>query len=304
MPHEVTAIGNINIDIILKIDEYPEIDEKAIAKQGHVSCGGSAANFSIALAKQRIKTKLIACVGDDAFSKIALSELKKARVNIKDIIVKNGEITGQVIIVTDRNMKQRMFANKGANVFLEQIKPDRNILSKSKLIHMTGIPQALIQYVSRISVADAILLSYDPGRSASSDNVKSVLKYLDFLFVNEREFETYLGKAPNEENVRLIAKTFPGIVILKQGKRGAIASDGIKIYKTNAFNVKVADPTGAGDSFAAGFIASWINNDDIEEALVNGAATAAMVIQKIGAHEGTPTPEQITQFLEKYNQDN
>ncbi len=300
MPHEVTAIGNVNIDIILKIDEYPEIDEKAIAKIGHVSCGGSAANFSIALSKQQVKTKLIACIGDDPFSKIALADLKKSGVNVKDIIVKKGELTGQVIIVTDQELRQRMFANKGANKYLSQIRPEREVLSKSKLIHMTGIPQQLIQYISRISKSDAVLLSYDPGRSSSSKDVQEVIKYLDFLFVNEREFRTYLGKEPNADNLKEIASKIPGIIILKQGSKGAIASDGIKVYTANAFNVKVADPTGAGDSFAAGFIATWLKTDDLDFALVNGAATAALTIQKIGAHEGAPTPEEIAKFIQEY----
>ncbi len=71
-----------------------------------------------------------------------------------------------------------------------------------------------------------------------------------------------------------------------------------RVFRAEAFNVPdVIDTTGAGDSFASGFITGLLKGMDIAECLVRGNACAALAIQKVGAREAMPTKEALEEFL-------
>ena len=111
----------------------------------------------------------------------------------------------------------------------------------------------------------------------------------------------YFKIEPTESALRKFAKTFPGVVILKMGKKGAIATDGFEYCTSQVFEVPVKDTLGAGDSFAAGFITAWTRSERIPQALNVANATAALTIKQEGAQQGQPNLEEVSRLLGKHN---
>jgi 2-dehydro-3-deoxygluconokinase len=111
----------------------------------------------------------------------------------------------------------------------------------------------------------------------------------------------YFKIEPTESELQKFAKTFPGVVILKMGKKGAIATDGFEYCTSQVFEVPVRDTLGAGDSFAAGFITAWTRSERIPQALNVANATAALTIRQEGAQRGQPELEDVARLLRKHN---
>ena len=96
-----------------------------------------------------------------------------------------------------------------------------------------------------------------------------------------------------------LAKSFPGIIIIKRGRKGALATDGFEYCSSQAFEVPVADTLGSGDAFAAGFVTAWTRSERIEQALHFGNATAALTITQRGSQNGQGNLEEISSLMKE-----
>ena len=95
-----------------------------------------------------------------------------------------------------------------------------------------------------------------------------------FRSANDDELEGALIK---------LAKLTP-LVVVKQGSKGSTAIyDRVMISEVPALPIDAIDTTGAGDAFAAGFMAKWFENEDLDEAIQYGGESARICIQKVGA---------------------
>ena len=90
------------------------------------------------------------------------------------------------------------------------------------------------------------------------------------------------------------------IVIYKMGDRGAITFVNGKQIRTGIYPVTALKPTGAGDSFMAGLMASLAAGFDLEESLLRGSACAAIVVGKPGCAPAMPDDQQLEQFLTRH----
>lgn len=158
----------------------------------------------------------------------------------------------------------------------------------------------MTQRAAEVATAEGMILSLDPGRAAAAIDYLEIIRSVDLLFVNQNELRTYFKVSPSEKNLRSFAKEFPGIVVVKQGRSGAIATDGFEYCTSDVFEVPVVDTLGAGDSFAAGFVTAWTRSENIEQALHMANATAALTITKRGAQMGQPSLEEVTTLLSEY----
>ena len=192
-------------------------------------------------------------------------------------------------------------AKPGANKFLEKRFFEEEEIADAKLIHVAGAFPMMIERASEMTTKYGMVLSLDPGRAAHDLDFKKILKNTDLLFLNSHELKEYFKLEPTESALRKFAKTFPGVVILKMGKKGAIATDGFEYCTSQVFEVPVKDTLGAGDLFAAGFITAWTRSERIPQALNVANATAALTIKQEGAQKGQPAMEDVARLLRKHN---
>ena len=108
----------------------------------------------------------------------------------------------------------------------------------------------------------------------------------DWIFANESEAEALTGAVGYEAQMRALGQRF-GTVLIKRGRLGAALGgrDGVRVLLP-APEVSVADSTGAGDAFAAGFIAAHLAGEDEASALAKGIAAGAKAVQSIGGQPG------------------
>jgi ribokinase len=300
VPGEVVAIGRINVDIDMKVDKLPKVNEHVICETGRIAYGGSAANFATQSARLGVKTMLASCVGDDDYGQLAVKEIAKVGVDTSCLLVLENQPTGIFVYAHDAKGERMVVVEPGANRFLEKRVFEEEHLLDAQLVHVAGSFPMLIDRVTGFTTSNGMILSLDPGRAGKDLDYDKILKRTDLLFLNQKELKEYFKINPSESALRAFAKTFPGIVILKLGEKGAIATDGFEYCKSEVFEVPVVDTLGAGDSFAAGFVTAWMRSERIEQALNVANAVAALTITKAGAQNGQPTLEEAARLLRRH----
>ena len=130
--------------------------------------------------------------------------------------------------------------------------------------------------------------------------LKEVLKRIDVLIINDEEARQLSGELSLLQAAAKIVAMGPRILIIKKGEHGALLFDGDKIFSAPALLLpKVVDPTGAGDTFAGGFMGYLAATDDtsfenLKRAIVYGSAMASFVVEDFGTRRmQTLTKEDI-----------
>jgi len=297
---EVISVGRVNLDVILKVDKIPGPDQHINSQDGYIAFGGSAANFATQSAKLGTRTGLLSCIGNDLYGQLVLKELSRIGVETRFILALDHQSTGIFTYMYDNEGHDIVVVEPGANKFLEKQLLEESAVEGTRTIHIAGAFPMMAKRASEIATVNGMVLSLDPGRAGSVLNYEEILPYTDLLFLNDKELKEYFHVGISESELRTFAKSFPGVLVVKMGPRGAIATDGFDYYVSPAFDVTVADTMGAGDAFAAGFVTAWTRSENIEQALNMANAVAAITITVRGAQEGQPTLEETMRFLSKH----
>jgi len=252
--------------------------------------GGQAANVATWITRTHSKAQLVARVGNDPVGFALISDLDKYGVEHMNLM-HSGRPTGVVVILVDSNGERTMFPDNGANADLEV--SDLPPLADVDGVYVSGY--ALLDFRSREAVLSMIAkikaagkpIYFDPTTTGamkivSRDEVLSWVKLMDGILLNSEE-ALYLGDAKDVETAEKNLTAYTPLVVIKLGSRGAMAVHKEIIAKVSAVTTNVVDTTGAGDSFAAGFIPKWLETNDLEVALSAGTALAAKCVATVGA---------------------
>ena len=159
---------------------------------------------------------------------------------------------------------------------------------KARAFHLAPMPfdvqAALVDDLSRIPRA---FVSLDPYRLLTSESVgdwRDVCSRVDALFLSDDELEVGSRDEPRAA-LRSLASGRLRFVLFKRGARGGILYDARedRFVEWAPRSRRVVDPTGAGDAFAAGFLAGWLRGEALEPALLRGVVTASFAIEDWGA---------------------
>ncbi len=299
---DVVGIGNANIDIIMSVPHQAANDEKVLVNDLKELPGGGAANFIVGVTRQGHKGGFIGYVGNDFRGTVFKESLKKEGVDISHLKQSDKYSTGLALIINGLDGTHVLYSYRGANSLLSENDLDFGYIRDSKVFHLSSIKPSLLIAAAEVRSKVDTKLSVDPGRNIAKVNVKEYQKYLqeiDILFMNKLEFSAFTGLELTKEHVVKIAKKFSLVLSVQNGAKGSIISDGKRVWKIDAFDVKVVDTTGAGDAYSAGFISGYLRGFDIKTCGILGTATAAIKIQKLGGREGLPTLSELSNFLEE-----
>ncbi|MBA7475017.1 putative sugar kinase YdjH [subsurface metagenome] len=315
---EVIGLGALNIDNIYQVDRILE-DGEAVVKESGLFPGGSAANTIYGLAKLEVNIGFTGVVGDDAEGKILLDDFQKAGVDISQIRVKRRTKTGATLCLSDRPGKRSLYVVPGANNLLTMDDLDLNYINQAKMLHLSSFVddrqfKVLLELMDKLS--PSIKVSFSPGALYASrglEALKPILARTYTLFINESEIQQLTGK-DFKAGAETCLEQGCQIVVVTLGKGASYKSvmatcyirDAEKEYVVESSNknlISALDTTGAGDAFASGFLYGLIKNKELEECGRLGDITAQFSISKVGAREGLPTVDELSQrYQELYSE--
>ncbi|MEM1571081.1 MAG: carbohydrate kinase family protein [Pyrobaculum sp.] len=297
---KVASIGNLNFDIYLRISELPGPDVNIEALDLYTGGGGSAANFAVAIARMGLGARFIGAVGDDPLGDISLRELLAEGV---EVAVKRvtGVRSGVVVVLVHPDGIKRMVSFRGANLGLTptDLTPDK--FEGVNHIHLATGRTELITKAKEIAREVGASVSVDGGTALARKGleiVRATVEGVDVVFMNHVEAKMLANTGDHRSAVEKLAKELKvGELVVTLGPLGAVAYRGGKLLHVDAFKVAALDTTGAGDSFAAAYIAMHLRGRDLYEKLLFANAAAAIKVTRPGARS-SPRYDEVRSFLE------
>ena len=286
--------------------------EDADSFSAHV--GGSAANTAVALAKLGCKTEVVTCVSDDAVGRFVTARLAKFGVGTKHFRCVGGEARNSLAVVETRleNCQSVIYRNGAADFDMgtrDVEAPDYTIFGG---VILSGT--ALAAEPSRSAIFRAIELAraaktpvvidldYRPYSWPSQEEAAAVytraIELCDLVIGNDVEFGVAAG--PGRDGFRhaksLLAGT-PSLVVYKKGEFGSVTITESAIFDTGIFSVQAIKPTGAGDAFMGGLLAGLADGMSPKDAVIQGSASAAIVVTRVACSSAMPTPTELESFI-------
>ena len=280
------------LDVIARINVSPQKINYGsdTASRISTSSGGAAGNVAAWLTRTNARSTIVSHVGDDPAGAAIVAEFDALGVSHGNLVIP-GETSGVVVVLVDSSGERTMFPDKGANSRLTVA--DLPDLSAFQAVYISGY--ALLNPLARDGVlamiekikADGLPIYFDPAsvgamKDVADKELHAWFSMMDVLFLNEEE-SIYLTGSVDIERALDYLLNFSEVVVIKRGSAGAIAKTrGFDSISLPAVATSVVDTTGAGDSFAAGFIASFSKNHDLTAALQAGGELAAGCVAIVG----------------------
>ena len=278
------------LDVVVSLQapiNYGEDTPSKITTHG----GGAAGNVASWIAHTGHSASIVARVGNDSAGAALISEFEDLGVDHSSL-KKTSDATGVVVILVDKKAERTMFPETGANSGL--VLSDLPDLAGFNAAYVSGY--ALLNPRSRAGVLEMIAAIKSAGLPIFYDTVtvgamkevdraliQSWLPLMDYVLPNEEE-ALYVADAKDIDGALTKLLELCPAVIIKRGSDGATAQiRGGNRIDVDAVKIAVADTTGAGDSFAAGFITTKISGGDLSASVDAGVTLAAKCVANIGA---------------------
>ena len=300
----ILVIGELNVDIVAAgVQQPPEAGIEILAKDCELTLGSASAIFATGIAKLGCTVTFVSQVGKDNFGDFCVAALKDAGISTRYVLRNADEKTG-VTIALSNTRDRALITFPGAIASFSAKDCDTSLMKRHHHLHMTSyyLQRELkpsFPALFRQAKAAGLTTSFDPNTDPSqkwSRSINSVLKYVDVLFVNEREATALTGRKNKREALKALGQLVPCAVV-KQGRRGADAIQNDEVVAGPGFRVEAVDTTGAGDSFAAGFVSAYVRHAPLAECLRVGNACGALSTLALGGTPGQPTQEEMRTFL-------
>lgn len=307
--YDVTVIGPSVIDILAApFDPDALAMGKRDVDQIRMSFGGDALNESVVLSRLGKKVQLISKIGADEAGRSIRKHLEKEKVSTKHIIVQQGlntsvnialvEAGGERRFLTDPHSSQRKLALEDVLPMLDQT---ASIVSFASLfISPLFSIEKTEKLFSRIKAGGKVLVCdvTRPKNGETFEDLKVLFPYMDFFVPNDEEIFLLTGEKDPYKNVQMLVDAGVKTAVVKIGKDGCLVGTKEGITHVHAVQgVKCVDTTGAGDSFAAGFIAGLIDGRSVIDCARLGCAAASCSIEQVGATDGVRSLELV---MERY----
>lgn len=282
--------GHINWDVTLRLDTLPRPDGEAKIFGQYRGGGGSAANVAALLVDLSTPAGLIGSVGEDDLGDRVCSELRDRGVDLEHVTAVAGETTVKYLLV-DTDGDVAVLGNDGVNEALTPEDVSQSMVTDAAHLHLTNQRPATARTLARMASEDGLTVSFDPGRRAGERAFGPVLEHVDILFGTQEEVQSLTPLDRSE------ALNSDMTVVIKRGADGAATYACVGNYDHPGFDVDAIDTSGAGDAFAAGYLASWHSDGDHKRALDRANACGALACLRRGARV-TLEQEAIESILE------
>lgn len=305
---KVLGMGNALVDVMTKLNSDDllkelglprgsmqlvdtEFSNRVIEKtkdlSSEVTSGGSAANTIHGLAKLGVDTGFIGKIGRDELGNLFKEDLINA--NIKPLLLESGTDSGKAIALVSPDSERTFATFLGAAVELSAYDISRDLFKGYGIFHIEGYlvqNHELIETAVRLAKENGLKVSLDLAAynvvEANLGFLQRIIKnYVDIVFANEEEAKAFTGQEPDDA-LNTIADMCE-IAVVKVGKAGSLIKRNGETIQVGIIEVNSIDTTGAGDLYAAGFLAGLVKDKDLKTCGEMGALLAGKVIENLGA---------------------
>jgi fructokinase len=312
MNKKILGIGNAIVDVFAKVDDEFLVKKKLIKgsmilisksefedfknniKIEKTLAGGSVANTMSGIAYLEGSASFIGKINSDYFGEIYKKSLEE--INVKFFFTNKREdlSTGASIIFMSPDSERTMCTYLGISSSLSSNDIDEKNIIGHELVFLEGylwdkgVSEKMFKHVINIAKKNKIRIAMSLSDifcvSRHKEDFYNLLKNeLDILIGNENEINELTDEKNLLDSINQLKK-LNKLIIITRSEKGSIAIQNKEIISCDSIKVdRIADLTGAGDLFAAGFLKKYLDKSEIKQCLQTGSLLASKIIQKIGA---------------------
>lgn len=306
-PLDIAIAGETNLDLILYgIPEEMPVECELLGSGFHMTLGGSSSILAHNLSLLGARVGFTSQVGDDDMGTTALAHLARAGLDTSHITRRSTPGTG-VTVLLPHGHRRHTLTYPGVMAQMTVADLDLSFLLSARHFHLsslflqTGLHPGLPQLFDTLK-RSGLTLSLDTNDDPSgkwSGVLDTLLDKIDLLLPNEDEV-LKIAKQPTLERALDALRTRVPLIVVKCGARGAIVQRGSERDIVPPVLVDTVDTIGAGDSFNAGFLRSYLNGHDPVHAAAFGNITGALSTQRPGGAEAFRDTNLRTLFLQQH----
>ena len=274
---------------------------------------GTESNVAIGLTRLGQSVGWFSRVGDDEFGQYLVSTIRGEGVDTSHVIVDPLAPTG-LVLKEKRELGPRKviyYRNGSAASRLTPDDLDPEYIGRARFLHLTGITPALspscletVRTAAEIARKRGVTVTFDPNLrlrlwtiELARQTMRDLMPLIDIVLPGIEEAEFLTGETDPDRAADAIRALGPRMVVIKLGPRGSMAvNDTERIRAPGIPLARVVDPVGAGDGFAAGFLAGQLRGLSTSESLKIGNTVGAFATTVVGDIEGLPTWREVQEI--------
>jgi sulfofructose kinase len=292
---DVVGVGLNATDTLIPLSHYPERGSKVAFRSASVLPGGQVATAMAACQSWGLQTRYVGKVGDD--SAAALHRAEFARLGVEThLVAAAGCASQQAFILVDDTGERTVLWKRDERLTLQPEELQSEWVVEARALHVDGHDTAAAALAARWARAAGVAVIADlddlyPG-------VEALLENIDYLISSRDIPGRLLGEQDLRKSLPALRSRFGcALTAATLGDEGVLAWDGKRFYYASAYRVEVADTTGAGDIFHAGFLYGLLQGWPLQRQLDFACAAAALNCTGVGARGGIQPVENIERLM-------
>jgi sugar/nucleoside kinase (ribokinase family) len=292
---DLVGVGLNATDTLIPLSDYPARGSKVEFRGATVMPGGQTATTVVACQCWGMRTRYVGKLGDDDAARLHRDAFAHAGVEARLVAVA-GAVSPQSLIIVDGGGERTVLCRRDERLVLHPEDLERAWIENARALHVDGHDTAAAALAAGWARAAGIPVIADldelyPGVEGLIENVDYLIVSRDFpsRLMKENDLEGALRGMQQRFGCKLTAATL--------GQDGVLAWDGSRFHMRSAYRVPVADTTGAGDIFHAGFIYGLLQGWPLERQLDFACAAAALNCMAAGARGGIQPVAEIEELM-------
>lgn len=323
---DLLSIGDATLDTFIEIDEATvtcslnkedcqlclNYADKIPITSMSQKVAGNGANVAVGSSRLGLKAAFWTVLGGDDFSREVLKKMRKEKVSTKYVEIQKKTQSNFAVVLNYQGERTQLIYRVNREYKLPKLEP-------AKFVYLTALGQnheKMYEQLLSYLVENKVRLAYNPGKEqirARNEASFNMLKYTEVLFVNKEEAALLLlGREPEyhkgtrkmkhgeiKDILLDLHELGPKVVVVTDGVNGSYVLAEHVFYHLSILEGPLVERTGAGDSYATGFISALIHKKEVSEAMAWGTTNSWSVVQFVGPIDGLLNIRQMKNKLKQ-----
>lgn len=295
---KVLGIGQVMLDVIMLLDEYPTEGDKVIPTRVQTSVGGSAVSALVTLSNLGVECTLLAGIGDDDEGRIIQKTLNNEKLHF--IPSYQDKTKTHTVLVNSQNgsrtvIKDGIESDPITDISVELIH-ESDIILFDRHVH-----DSFKEVIKKRLPKNKLLI--DPSVEASARTL-DMIKHADYPIIPIEILRNFDKNKTIGENLQSIFELSGNTVVVTLGEYGTVTFDGDEIHHINPIDIEVKDTLSAGDVFRGAFTYGVLRGMNLQESIRYGNIAAALQCTRLGSVSAIPRKKEIDSFAETAQEKN
>ena len=286
---DVVGVGANSVDYVSLLPHHPEPQgqwAKMRIRRQIICSGGQTATAMVTCASLGLTASYVGVTGNDENGRRIREELQRRGVGADRAVIREAPNAFAVILVDESTGERIVLWDRDERLSLTDQEIPTGLLAAARVVHVDDVDEGAAIRAARAGRSSGAVVTSDIDRLTS--RVEELIAVVTYPIFAEHVPLQLTGDNDVERALHRLRASFPQLLTVTLGSRGAMALDGDRVIHAPGFRIDAVDTTGAGDLFRGGFIYALLQGWPVEEVLRFANATAAVGCTRLGAMAGAP----------------